>query len=107
MRRDPFITEDKCLTPVNGCAIKEEVRRAGIIKGKSLYPSQDAVDGLLVHVDRDGVFSQARGDGAEVVQRRHPERHFCLFVTELVHLKKGGVEDRALRAGCSTGRHRR
>lgn len=74
------------------------------MKGTSLYPSEDAVNRLLVHVDCDGVFSQARGDGAKVVQRRHPERHFCLFVTELVYLKQGGVEDGALTAG-GTGRH--
>lgn len=39
-----------------------------MVKGKSLYPSEDAVNRLLVHVDCDGIFSQARSDGAEVVQ---------------------------------------
>lgn len=67
------------------------LRRVGIVKVKSLYPSQNAVNRLLVYVDRDGVFSQARSDGAEVVQRRHPERHFCLFAAELVHLKRAEV----------------
>ena len=51
------------------------------------YLSEDAVNSLLVHVARDGFFTQARSDRAEVVQRRHPERHFCLLVTELVHLE--------------------
>lgn len=74
------------------------------MKGKRPYPSKDAVNRLLLHID-DGVFSQTRRDGAEVVQGRHPERHFCLFVAELVHLKRGGDEDRALTAGdrCSRG----
>ena len=51
------------------------------------YLSEDAVNGLLVHLGVDGVFAQARGHSAEVVQRRHPECHFCLLVAELVHLE--------------------
>lgn len=77
------------------------------MKGKRPYPSEDAVNRLLVHVDRDGVFSQARRDGAEVVQGRHPERHLCLFVAELVHLKRGGGKDRALAAGDRCSRRSR
>lgn len=70
-----------------------------MVKGKSLYPSEDAVNRLLVHVDCDGIFSQARSDGAEVVQRCHPERHFCLFVTELVHLMHADIIEGAWTAG--------
>lgn len=52
-----------------------------------VYLSENAVDGFLVHVAIDGIFAQARSDSAEVVQRCHPECHFGVLVTELVHLE--------------------
>lgn len=51
-----------------------------------VYLFEDAVNSLLVHLASDSIFAQARSNSAEVVQRCHPERHFCLLVTELVHL---------------------
>lgn len=53
------------------------------------YLFKNALNGLLVQLAIDGVFTQARSDGAEVIQRCHPERHLCLLVTKLVHLDDG------------------
>lgn len=68
-------------------------------EGKSLYPSENAVNRLLVHVAGDSLLSQAGSDGAEVVQRCHPERHFCLLVAELVHLRHRDRMEGVLTAG--------
>lgn len=51
-----------------------------------LYLLEDAIDGPLVHLAGDGVLPQASSHGAQVVQRRHSQRHLRLLVTELVNL---------------------
>lgn len=75
------------------CYIKSNLCENSYARVIFAHLTEYAINILLVHRASDGVFAQARSNGAEVVQRRHPESHFCLLVTELVHLERK-VEER-------------
>lgn len=53
-----------------------------------VYLFKNAINSFLVHLASDSIFTQTTSNSAEVVQRRHSERHLGLLVTKLVHLEK-------------------
>lgn len=85
-----------CLESVRGTMSQEHLKSSSTVRLLIYICSSDSViivylteytvNGLLVHLASDSIFAQARSNSAEVVQRCHPECHFCLLVTELVHL---------------------